>query len=258
MQRKPCPQGGTLRVTAANRTLPPGGNVNLPDADYVRISIEDRGKGIKKENLPRIFNPYFTTKDMGPERGMGMGLAVVYSIIKRHNGHIAVESKLGGGTTVHMYLPAYTGGTDAGSMGGKDVSRPQAARVLYMDDDENVRSIGQRFITLLGYDVATAADGSEAVELYARALDEGKRFNAVILDLTVKGGMGGIEAFDAMRSIEQDVAAIISSGYTDDPVMAGYAGRGFKAAIAKPYKVDELKDTLARVIGISHAGPGVP
>ena len=250
--KEAMPQGGTVRVTAGNCTPLKGKNVDLPDGDYVRISIEDCGKGIREEDLPRIFDPYFTTKDMGPERGMGMGLAVVYSIVKRHNGHVSVESKPVGGTTVHIYLPAYTG--DMGSpQNRKDVPREKAAKVLYMDDDENVRNVGRVFIAGLGYRVVTAANGGEAVKLYAEALDKGKGFDAVILDLTVRGGMGGKEAFDAIRAVDTKVKAIISSGYTDDPVLSGYAGHGFKAAIVKPYKVEELKETLERVIG---DGPG--
>jgi len=249
--REAMPSGGAVHVTAGNYIFPLGKNVHLPGGNYVRISIRDRGKGIKEEDLPRIFDPYFTSKTMGPERGMGMGLAVAYSIIKRHNGHISVESRPGEGTTVHIYLPAYTGDKSSPRKDKKDA--PPAGRVLYMDDDENIRKVGRMFIAALGYEVAVAADGGEAVKAYGEALDRGERFDAVILDLTVRGGMGGREALDMLRSIDPDVKAIISSGYTNDPVVSKYAEHGFKAAILKPYKVDELKETLRLIVGKSSA-----
>ena len=245
-------EGGTVRVRAANHTFPRGKSDQLPGGDYVRILIEDQGKGIKEEDLPRIFDPYFTTKDMGPEKGMGMGLAVVYSIIKRHNGHINVESKPGKGTSVSMYLPACAVDVDPEHAKKKNAARKRAPWILYMDDDENVRTVGRKFISSLGYHVVTAANGNEAVALYDRALKRGKRFDAVILDLTVKGGMGGKETLEAIRSMDPEAKAIISSGYTDDPIVSGYEGHGFQGAMTKPYRVDELKETLERVIGGNH------
>ena len=246
--KEAMPGGGSARIMASN--VSPSREKAIAGAlvDHVKITIEDEGRGIREEDLPRIFDPYFTTKDLGAERGMGMGLAVAYSIIKRHNGVIKVESKPGKGTKVHIYLPAH--GTDArAALEDAPSSADGQGRILYMDDDDNVRNVGRRFISFLGYEVTTAESGSQAVSLYKEALDKGKPFHAVILDLTVKGDVGGKEAFDLILASDPGAKGIISSGYTDDPIMSNYGEYGFSAAIAKPYEVDELKRTLESIMG---------
>ncbi|OPX98970.1 MAG: Sporulation kinase E [Syntrophorhabdus sp. PtaB.Bin006] len=253
--KEAMPDGGIVRIGAANIALGPDDSILLPHGDYVRISVEDEGIGIKEEDLPRIFDPYFTTKGMGAEKGMGLGLAVVYSIIKRHNGHITVQSIPGQGTTVHIYLPVHPEPTvlTTGPI-EPESGHPSRGRVLFMDDEEYIRDIGSRLILHLGYQVTTAGDGAEAVALYKDALASDEPFRAVILDLTVKNGLGGEEAFRRLLSVDPQVNAIISSGYTDDPLIAHFADYGFKGVVVKPYKIEELGDTLQRVVSTPAAG----
>jgi two-component system, cell cycle sensor histidine kinase and response regulator CckA len=243
--REAMPEGGTVEIEGTNVTLTGEENLPLPPGDYARISIKDRGKGIRAEDLPKIFDPYFTTKGMGAERGMGLGLAVAYSAIKRHNGHVIVDSLLNKGTTVHIYLPAHKDGV----IPATPVSPLPEKKILFMDDDDNVRTIGGKLITHLGYKVALASNGNEALALYTHALDSHEPFDAVILDLTIKGGMGGKEAFDRIRAIDPSIKAIISSGYTDDPAISRYREYGFKGVMTKPYKVEELRELLKEVTG---------
>jgi PAS domain S-box-containing protein len=243
--REAMPDGGTIEIEGANMTITGEEGLPLPPGEYVKISIKDKGKGIRPSDLPKIFDPYFTTKGMGAERGMGLGLAVAYSAVKRHNGHLIVESVPNEGTSVHITLPAYK----AGPAPSPVPPPPHEKKILFMDDDDNVRAIGGKLIAHLGYKVALAAHGREALSLYARALESKEPFDAVILDLTIKGGMGGKEVFDRIRSLDPAIKAIISSGYTDDPAFSRYREYGFKGVITKPYKIEELKELLREVAG---------
>lgn len=245
--KEAMPSGGPIKVSSANIVLTPGDAFPLAPGDYVKITVEDQGTGIKGEDLPRIFDPYFTTKGMGAERGMGLGLTVVYSIIKRHNGHVAVESIPGKGTAVHVYLPAHKMDMETGET-HREPSSVSQGKVLFMDDEKTMRDVSEKALDSLGYKVALAANGMEAIQLYKDALDSDEPFDAVILDLTVKKGMGGQETIRRLLDIDPHVKAIISSGYADDPVISSYADYGFKAVLTKPYKMDELKGILQRTI----------
>ena len=245
--REAMPEGGSIHVTTSNVTVPGEENVSLPAGDYIKISIEDYGTGIKEEDLPKIFDPYFTTKGMGATKGMGLGLAIAYSTVKKHNGLIVVESMPGEGTIVDIYLPAHKAARAEAVR--EEPFRPLRKKVLFMDDDENVRNIGGKLISHLGYEVVLAKNGNEAVDLYTLAHTANEPFDAVILDLTVKGGMGGKEAFERLQSGDPHIRAIISSGYADDPIISNFAEFGFKGAMTKPYKIDELKELLGSVVG---------
>ncbi|OPY79488.1 MAG: Sporulation kinase E [Syntrophorhabdus sp. PtaU1.Bin153] len=253
--KEAMPDGGTIKIGATNVTLGSEDSILLPHGHYVKISVEDEGMGIKEEDLPRIFDPYFSTKGMGARKGMGLGLAVVYSIVKKHNGHITVQSLPGQGTTVHIHLPAHSEPTVLAESpkASESGDRPRG-RVLFMDDEEYIRDIGGRLILHLGYHVTTAGDGAEAVALYKDALASDEPFHAVILDLSVKNGIGGEEAFRRILSVDPHVNAIISTGYTDDPLIVNFADHGFKGAIIKPYKIEELADALQRVAPTPPAG----
>ncbi len=245
--KEAMPRGGTIKLSGTTIAVTAGDMLPLSSGDYVKITVEDEGRGISEEDLRKIFDPYFTTKGMGAARGMGLGLAVVYSVVKRHNGHIAVESMPGKGTTVHIYLPSYkategSGETTAG------VSASSQGKVLFMDDERTIRDVCEKILVNLGYKVELAADGMEAVERYRSALGSDEPFDAVILDLVVKGGMGGQEAMRTLLSLDPHVKAVVCSGYTDDPVISDYADYGFKAVLAKPHRVDELKGILQRII----------
>jgi len=232
-------------VTAENSIADEENEAAIKKGKYVKLSIKDRGVGIPEEHLSRIFDPYFSTK----QKGSGLGLATTYSIVNRHEGFIDVESKPGVGTTLHIYLPASDKKPEKNKKEtGKKKYISGKGNILFMDDDENIRKFMKSMIERLGYDVELAKDGEETMALYAKAMEEGKPFNAVIMDLTVPGGMGGKETIKELLKIDPNVTAIVSSGYSNDPVMAEYQNYGFKGVMAKPYKMKELSELLDRII----------
>ena len=235
------PMGGTVKITAKNvcssgRTGP----LPLAKGNYVEICIRDSGVGIPAEYLPRIFDPYFTTK----ERGSGLGLATCYSIIRNHEGIIEVRSEVGKGSTFSIYLPV------AEAEAEKTRALPSAAtdvrkgRILVMDDEELVRNIAGEMIKTLGHEVEFARNGAEAIARYREALLSGKRFDIVILDLTIRGGMGGEETLRKLISLDPELKAVVSSGYADSSALSEYQTSGFRACLAKPYRMEVLRNTL--------------
>ena len=245
------PAGGTLYTRCENFTLS-GEDPTLTSlrlGRYVRISIKDEGTGIPEEYLKKVFDPYFTTKT----KGSGLGLATAYSIIKNHEGQISVESSPGSGTTFHIYIPA----SEKKAATAAEREHPQTpiegkGRILILDDEEAIRLLVYHTLTPLGYDVTEAPDSLTAIELYKKAMQEGKRFDAVISDLTLPGGMGGQEAVKHLIELDPTVKAIVSSGYANDPVMSRYQEYGFCAMIPKPYEVSELSHVIYDVINSTH------
>ncbi len=237
------PGGGTIRLECENVTVGEKDIMGLEEGAYVKISVEDRGVGIPREHLKKIFSPYFTTK----EQGRGLGLATCYSIIKNHDGHISFETRPGEGTTFNVYLPASRKGSrmekkeEESFLAGK-------GKILVMDDEEIVREVACTMLRTLGYEVEVAGNGREAIELYVRRKESGQPFSAVIMDLTVPGGMGGRETVEKLKKIDRGVRAIVSSGYSNDPIMADYRKFGFNGVITKPYRINELSKTVFRVI----------
>ncbi|MBI5238337.1 MAG: response regulator [Deltaproteobacteria bacterium] len=241
------PEGGRVRVGAENIKVEAESGLPLKAGKHIRITVRDTGVGIAKENLPRIFDPYFTTK----EQGSGLGLATVYSIIKKHDGYISVDSKVGSGTAFQMYLPVPEAGEvkeGARSEEDRDALFYGRGRILVMDDEDMVRGVAGAILTELGYDVGFAASGSEAIELYREAKKTAHAFDAVIVDLTIPGGMGGKEAVKRLLELDPEVKAIVSSGYSEDPIMSDFKKYGFKAVIAKPYRIPELSKTVHDVV----------
>lgn len=236
------PEGGTIRVSAENVHLSKRSGLPLPRGHYVKIAVQDEGIGISPEHLDKIFDPYFTTK----QQGNGLGLATAYSIIKRHEGHIYAESELGKGSTFYIYLPANPKKTQR-SKKSEEVFQKGKGRVLLMDDDELVQEVASQVLVELGYEVVTASDGEEAIKLYREAFGNGKPFDAVIMDLTIPGGMGGKAAIQELRQIDKNVKAVVSSGYSSDPVMANYSEYGFKGCIKKPFTISELSRVLGQL-----------
>ena len=238
------PEGGVISVSCENITLGAQAVPPLEAGKYVLVTIADRGTGIPKEHLAKVFDPYFTTK----QRGSGLGLAVTYSIINKHGGHITLESTLGKGTTFRLYLPA----TDKKLLPARaevETITTGRGRVLVMDDEETIRTTMRDILVRLGYEVAFAEDGAEAIELYRNAMDRrGTPFDVVIMDLTIAGGMGGKEAVQKLIEIDPNVKAIVSSGYSKDPVMADYKQYGFSGVIAKPFRIKDLSEVVHRVI----------
>jgi two-component system, cell cycle sensor histidine kinase and response regulator CckA len=237
------PRGGSVLIRAKNVSVGKDPGLRLKEGKYVRVSVADHGEGISPANIPRIFDPYFTTK----KTGTGLGLATSYSIIKKHGGLLAVRSKVGVGTMFHFFLPAAV--TNSLSTVATLIEPIKGrGRVLIMDDEEMIREMAGDLIRELGYEVASAKDGMEAVDIYKSALHEGRRFDAVILDLTVPGGIGGVQALAKLSKIDPEVRAIVSSGYYGDPIMSDYAAHGFKAVLPKPYDIKKLSQVLAMVI----------
>jgi CheY-like chemotaxis protein len=237
------PEGGKITVSAENMTVGREQTLPIKKGKYVEITIKDRGIGISKEHLERIFDPYFTTK----QKGSGFGLAITYSIIKRHRGHIAVESEVGVGTTFSIYLPASFGKMPIKEkIEGKVV--PGSGKILVMDDEEVVRDVAGEMLKQIGYEVEFAGNGAEAIELYKGAKESGNAFAAVILDLTVPGGMGGVETIKKLLEIDPGVKAIVSSGYSNDPVMANFSEYGFVEVVPKPYEIQKVGEVIRKVL----------
>ncbi len=234
------PLGGTIVITAKNLPVLRKGIPQLPEeGKYVEISVQDNGVGISSEYLPKIFDPYFTTK----AKGSGLGLATCYAIVKNHGGVIHVSSKLGKGTTFHVYLPAVEAEKEAAE--ASELSNfIRKGRILLMDDEELIRDVAGRMIEVFGHEVDFAEHGEAAIEKYEAAMESGNPFDIVILDLTIRGGMGGKETVKHLLAADPKIKAIVSSGYSDDAVVSDYRNYGFSARLTKPYKLRELSDTL--------------
>ncbi|HVN98236.1 MAG TPA: ATP-binding protein [Syntrophorhabdaceae bacterium] len=245
--KEAMPEGGKIIIKAKNITLTAQDMVPLADGDYVKISIEDQGTGVPAEDLARIFDPYFTTKDMGNTKGMGLGLAICYSIIKNHNGFISAESQVGVGTTIQIYLPAYREALKADETEELPDDSLQF-RILYMDDEEALRGIAREMLEHLGFHVTCVSDGAEAFEAYSAAMQSRNPFDLVIMDLTIPDGMGGKEAIEKLREIDPGVKAIVSSGYANDPIIKNFKEYGFLGVIAKPYDVEALDSVIKNVM----------
>jgi signal transduction histidine kinase/ActR/RegA family two-component response regulator len=234
------PAGGAVELRAENVIFPNSADHADP---RVRISIRDYGPGISPEVRARMFDPYFTTKP----GGSGLGLATAYAIVVKHGGYISVESTPGAGTVFTIDLPATF-----------ETPRPQTTvaapmqtgteRLLVMDDDDALRILLQAVLTKLGYDVQTARDGAEAIALYKAAKAANSGFDAVLLDLTVIGGMGGAEAAAKLKEFDPSSKLIVSSGYSAAPVLSDFGEHGFDAVILKPWTVTEMSEVLRRVL----------
>lgn len=241
------PNGGTITISMENTDIPPSSRAGVEPGRYVRTAIRDQGVGIPADDVGRIFDPYFTTKSSGS----GLGLTTVYSIITKHGGALRVDSTPGRGSTFTLDLPASPdtktrGVTGLGAATGAELT---GVRVLVMDDEDVVRQVVQQMLESFGCEVETAARGDDAVRLYRHAADLGRPFDAVIMDLTVPGGVGGKEAVTALLRADPDARVIVSSGYADDPVLADHARYGFVDVIAKPFSLEALHEVVHRVVG---------
>jgi PAS domain S-box-containing protein len=242
--KQAMPEGGVIDIKAKNITLQSEQITPLSEGKYIKVSVKDHGIGIPEDHIIKIFDPYFTTK----QEGSGLGLATTYSIIKKHDGHITAESELGTGTTFHIYLPASDKIAPT-----RDITESHAAvrgigNILVMDDDETVRLVIGRMLTQCGYEADFAEEGTKAIELYKKAKKSGKPFDVVIIDLIIPGGMGGKDAIKKLLEVDPDIKAIVSSGYSDDPIMSNFKTYGFRYALAKPYEMAELREALYKVI----------
>ncbi len=245
------PGGGTLTVSARNEMLGVNNAMALPPGKYICLTFTDEGCGISDADLNKIFDPYFTTK----VSGTGLGLASTHSIIIKHGGHISVGSKIGMGTTFTIHLPSI--GETIPDHQTESVTQTfknhDGGSILVMDDEEMIRELAAAMLEEIGYQVTTCADGTEAIGYYKAAKESGTPFLAVIVDLTIPGGMGGKEAAKEILAIDSTASLIVSSGYSDDPIMSDFSSYGFTGAIPKPYGINEL----AQVLRSSHSNPEI-
>jgi two-component system, cell cycle sensor histidine kinase and response regulator CckA len=240
------PGGGTLTVTGQNEKLEDMNDMRLPEGSYVRISFADQGCGITDGDLKRIFDPYFTTKSSGT----GLGLASANSIVNRHGGHIGVSSVTGVGTTFTIHFPS-TGeayGTHQPDTATQNAGEHAGGSILVMDDEEIIREMTTEILGFLGYQVIACKDGAEAITRYREAMESGTPISAVIMDLTIPGGMGGKEAAEQILAIDPAACLIVSSGYSNDPIMSDFTAYGFMGAIAKPYNITEFEQLLSSIV----------
>jgi len=239
--------GGILRITLENTDIKEQTVQMLEQGKYIKCTVRDNGIGIKKKHIKHVFDPFYSTKEVG----RGLGLATVYSIIKKHAGYISLDSELSKGTTFTLYLPA------SESLVNSLLKQPevkkyskieQTARILVMDDEEKICKLLKKMLEVKGHSVSTASDGKQAIEMYKQSLGERKPFDTVILDLTIPGGIGGKEVIKELLKINPKVKGIVTSGYANDPVMANYKEYGFKGIITKPYTSKELQVALNQVL----------
>lgn len=222
------PEGGAIRINIENSILGSDTGLPLPEGKHVKIVLQDQGTGISEEHLQKIFDPYFTLKGMG----RGLGLSIVYSIIKQHKGYISTESEVGVGTTFTIYLPASEKFIEE-KVTKEEMFVAGEGKILVMDDEEVIRSSVGEILKIAGYEVELAEDGNKAIELYKKAMESSKPFDVVILDLTIRGGMGGKETIKKLLELDPDVKAIVTSGYSNDPVMANFREYGFSDVYCK-------------------------
>jgi len=239
------PDGGIIEVEAKNTEslIPPDRDLPGPNR-YIRITISDHGAGIPANLIDKIFDPYFTTK----EKGSGLGLAISHGIITKHDGFISVRSKQGEGTTFTIHLPASTQKQQPKENRNIMETTRRKARIMIMDDEEIIRGVTGSMLTMLDHEALEAKDGREAIELYKRELAAGRPVDLIIMDLTIPGGMGGKEAAQEILAINPEAKLIVSSGYSNDPIMAHCQEYGFAATLDKPFQLDDLMDVLNQTL----------
>lgn len=246
--REAMPGGGVISVQAKNVVLPAGDPSSLAAGDYVRLSVADQGSGMSPEIQARIFDPYFSTKERGAAKGTGLGLTICHAIIQKHGGGIQVTSAVGVGTTIVIHLPACPRDTrKTPSIDAASATR--TARILVMDDDEPVRKVLSLSLENMGHEVELAADGQQAIDAYREAKRQGRPFDLVFLDLTVRDGVGGQEAMHALRAFDPVVKGVVMSGYSDDSALCHPQQHGFTDVIVKPFDGEKLQRVVARVMG---------
>ncbi|MBI4862897.1 MAG: PAS domain S-box protein [Candidatus Riflebacteria bacterium] len=235
------PTGGSMTVAARNVTVADRKHPFLPAGRYVTVSITDTGTGIPSRLRARIFDPFFTTK----QKGSGLGLAMAHSIVRQHGGCIDLESELGLGSTFHVTLPAATG--EAQAPAAEAITDPSGCgRILVMDDEQMILTLMKAILETLGYTMVGVNDGAQLIQTLEDEAEAGRTFAAVILDLTVRGGMGGVEAIAEIRRLDATIPVFVSSGFSVSPVLARPRDHGFTDSIPKPYKVADVARVLER------------
>lgn len=237
------PNGGILKVKAGNKTIKKSSHLIIEPGEYIYISIKDTGTGIPKNIIKKIFEPFFTTK----QTGSGLGLATAYSIIKNHNGYIDIKSEIGKGAEFIIYLPSIPGKSIC-SQNIKTYIEKGTGRVLILDDEKMIREVAGEMLEKIGYDVEVSDNSAQAIELYSQSMKDNNKFDVVILDLTLPGDIGGEEVIKELIKIDPEIKAIVSSGYSNDPVMSNFKEYGFKAVVPKPYRINDLSAALKQLL----------
>ncbi|NLE02288.1 MAG: response regulator, partial [Fibrobacter sp.] len=234
-------RGGTITITLRNH------NTSQNDHStqrYIELIVSDTGSGIPEDILNRIYDPFFSTKP----KGSGLGLATAHSVVKKHNGEISCESIIGKGTTFHILLPATSKKIPKPEIVEPTKINKSAGNILLLDDEEIIRTITEKLLSHLGYTVTTTVTGEETLKVYAENIKKQLHFDLVILDLTIAGGMGGKETMQKLLEMDPNVKALVSSGYSNDPIMSNFSEYGFSGIITKPYDVNELNKTIQSII----------
>jgi two-component system cell cycle sensor histidine kinase/response regulator CckA len=248
--RESMPWGGQLEIKVQDVHVERFNDRQMKAGDYAKIDIIDQGTGIRADHLDKIFDPYFTTKQMGAQKGMGLGLAISYSIIKKHHGYISVQSDEGQGTMVSVYLPCSPkmNVAEMAAPAGEAVKSERRPKILVMDDEEILWDVLDQMLQRLACDADFVSNGEDAVDLYRRSQENGEPYAALLLDLTIRGGMGAKEVIGPILAINPDAKAAVFTGYSSDPVFSEYQRFGFVGALKKPFKIDEFKTFLAQML----------
>ena len=238
------PTGGIIEIDCINYKCGASDMIPVKPGNYIKTTIKDNGVGIPKDLLDNIFDPYFTTK----QKGSGLGLAITHSIISKHGGSITVDSEPGRGTTFSIYLPASQGRPEPEQKDAIVPSETAHGRIMIMDDEEMIRNLVHKMLSRRGYEVVSAEDGERATQLYQEAVANGRPIDLIIMDLTIPGGMGGKEAIKEIHKIDPEAKVIVSSGYSNDPVMADFGEYGFCGAMVKPFQMRELMNVVGKAL----------
>jgi CheY-like chemotaxis protein len=242
--REAMPTGGAISILAESFQIDEKNGLPLPPGRYIKVAVSDRGPGVPPELALKIFDPYVTTKPTSS----GLGLAISYSIIKRHGGYLHLESNSPAGATFAFYLPAARAKIMGDPNQPNEREFPFNQRILVMDDEDAIRDLTAQLLATMGYEVTAVPDGSEAIRIFERAARKGEYFQAVILDATVRGGLGGVETIARLRHIDPQVNAIICSGYSDEAALSEFLSYGFRSALPKPFTRRELAEALQKAL----------
>jgi CheY-like chemotaxis protein len=242
--REALPDGGHVEVAAVHSFVD-GESVFLSPGEYIHIRMRDTGSGMPSAQTNHVFEPYFTTK---PNHA-GMGLAVAYSIVKAHSGHISIESDTDRGTTVHIYIPSVKKEGMTAPVNDSSMQRKTALKVLVMDDEEMIRDVASDMLASMGHSCDCVYGGEEALSRYINARASGEPYDLVVMDLTIPNGMGGKEAISELLKIDRKAKVIVSSGYSNDPVMGDYQSYGFRSVMPKPYRIKDFESAIMQAMG---------
>ena len=222
----------------------------LPSQSFLKISVSDTGCGISSENLARVFDPFFTTKD--EKHGTGLGLSMVYGIVKNHNGCVTVQSEVGRGSTFDVFLPCYGEETTRPPRTELEISSVKGkGRIMLVDDHQVIRSVTSDMLKSLGYEVIAARDGLEAVEYFKR---HDRDIDLIILDM-IMPGIGAKECFDRLKAINQSVKVVLSTGYVANNSIQEILDQGMVGFVQKPYMLGQLSKIVAEAMSGQHKAP---